>query len=320
MSNKPRRYRTLSAYLKERYGGPAQKVIVNAGLSCPTRDGVKGTGGCTYCSPESLLSYSYEGGDTVTEQIERGIAHVRNMRSGPRAERFIAYFQTNTSTYGDIGRLKKLYREAAGHPAVVAICVSTRPDALGTEVLDLFTELKKETDLWLELGLQSANDETLRRIGRGHTVKEFRDAATNAKARGIDVVAHVIAGLPGEGRVEFLDTVRFVADLGLWGIKFHQLDIVKGAPMEEAYNKGEIPLLSLEEYTSIVVESLEILPSEVVVHRLLGRTHKEDLIAPLWSLKARGVRAGIDKLLEERGTRQGARYREVRQGPCYKET
>ena len=308
MSGKPRRYTTLSSYLKGRYGGPAQKVIVNAGLSCPTRDGRKGRDGCTYCSPKSLLSYSYEGGDTVTEQIERGIAHVRNMRSGVKAEKFIAYFQTNTSTYGDTRRLRTLYEEAVAHPSVVALCVSTRPDALGKEVLDLFEELSDKTDLWPELGLQSSNDETLKRIGRGHTAGEFSEAALSAKARGIDVVAHVIAGLPGEGREDFLNTVRFVADLGLWGIKFHQLDIVRGAPIEEAYNKGEITLLSLEEYTSIVVESLEILPPEMVVHRLLGRTHKDDLVAPLWSLKARGVRAGIDKVLQERDTRQGARY------------
>ena len=312
MTNKPRRYNTLSSYLKSRYSGPAQKVIVNAGLTCPTRDGRKGTGGCIYCSPKSLLSYSYEGGDTVTEQIERGIAHVRNMRSGPRAEKFIAFFQTNTSTYGDIKVLRALYSEAAAHPSVVALCVSTRPDALGTEVLDLLEELSKEVDLWLELGLQSSNNATLRRIGRGHTAEDFKEASIRATNRGINIVAHVIAGLPGEGREDFLNTVRFVADMALWGIKFHQLDIVKGAPIEELYNKGEITLLSLEEYTSIVVESLEILPPEMVVHRLLGRTHKDDLVAPLWSLKARGVRAGIDKVLEERDTCQGARY--IREG------
>ena len=308
MSGKPPRYRTLSSYLRVRYGAPVQKIIVNAGLTCPTRDGRKGTEGCTYCSPQSLLSYSYEGGSTVTEQIERGINHVRKMRSGVEAEKFIAYFQTNTSTYGDINLLRRLYVEAVRHPNIVALCVSTRPDVLSTEVLDLLEEIAKETDIWLELGLQSSNDATLKRIGRGHTSGEFKDAVVRATNRGINTVAHIIAGLPGEGREDFLNTVRFVADLDLWGIKFHQLDIVKGAPLEEQYNKGEITLLSLEEYTSIVVESLEILPPEMVVHRLLGRTHKDDLIAPLWSLRARSVRAGIDKLLKERETRQGARY------------
>jgi radical SAM protein (TIGR01212 family) len=188
-----KRYNTLSDYLKRRFKEKVYKVTLNAGFTCPTRDGTRGNGGCIYCEPATLVPKDYTPGMSIKEQLEKGIENVRRRH---KAKKFIAYFQVNTNTYADIARLKSLYTEAQRHPKVLALAVSTRPDCVDDKVLELLREFKQLKHLWLELGLQSANDETLKLINRGHTAGDFKDAVLRAAERGIDVCAHLIIGLP----------------------------------------------------------------------------------------------------------------------------
>jgi radical SAM protein (TIGR01212 family) len=310
-------------------------VTIDAGFTCPTRDGTKGQGGCIYCKPSTLVPKDLTPSMSIKDQLTKGIERVRKRH---KAEKFIAYFQVNTNTYSDIDHLKRLYNEAISHPEVTALAVSTRPDCVEDKVLDLLKELKEEKYLWLELGLQSAKESTLRLIKRGHTVEDFRGAVERAAGRGIDVCAHLIIGLPGEEKADIINTVRFISKLPVWGVKFHQLQVVKGTPLEKMYNRGEIKVLrtakdsqktcvstdhnvrnerlyncspqvlDLEDYTALVVDCLELLPPYVVVHRLVGDTPKGFLAAPLWGVNKFVVTDGIERLLQKRGSRQGAKF------------
>ena len=300
------RYNTLSTYLRRRFGCKVYKVTVDGGFTCPTRDGTKSRGGCAYCNPAGLVPKAHKGRRTVTEQIDSGVEWVRK-RHG--AERFIAYFQLNTNTYSDTGRLRDLYEEAVRHPEVAGLCISTRPDCVPDDVLDLLEDIGSRKALWLEMGLQSANDSTLERINRGHTSADFRDAVERARGRGIDVCAHVIFGLPGEREEDMLGTVRFVSELGVWGIKFHQLTVLCGTPLEDAYLNGGLKPLGLEEYVRLVVESLELLPPWVVVHRLSGDAPARYVVAPRWGVNKFIIKERIEGLLEARDTRQGMKWR-----------
>ena len=196
------------------------------------------------------------------------------------------------------------------HPEIVCLAVSTRPDCVDDEVLKLLAGLKEKKHVWLELGLQSANDATLEEINRGHGSWEFKDACERARSFGLDVCAHVILGLPNETREDMLETIRFAVGCGIWGIKFHQLQVLKGTPLEAAYKRGELKLLSLEEYASIVVECLEILPKEVVVHRLSGDAPLKHIIAPNWGANKFMIMDAVTRLMHERKSRQGSRRKE----------
>jgi radical SAM protein (TIGR01212 family) len=299
------RYNKLSDYLKDRFGCRVFKVTLLAGFTCPNRDGTKGTGGCIYCEPKTLVPRDYREGTGIIEQLEAGIEKVRKRH---KAEKFIAYFQVNTNTYADTDRLSGLYKEAARHPDVAALAISTRPDCVADEVLDLLAELKREKHLWLELALQSAHDTTLGVIKRGHTSGDFSRAVERAAKKGIDVCAHIILGLPGEGKSDILDTIRFIARQGVWGVKFHQMQVVRGTPLEGMYDEGFLRPVGLEEYTSLVVDCLELLPPGVVVHRLVGDTPKGYLVAPKWGKNKFEVTGMIEGLLRARGTRQGAQF------------
>ncbi len=296
------RYYPLSRYLKERFGRRVQRVTLYCGFSCPNRDGTISEGGCIYCVPETLLPAAYSSGMTVTEQLNTG---TRLLGRRYRADKFIAYFQINTNTYAPIERLEGLYREALRHPQVVALCISTRPDCIGPAVLELLARLKEEKHLWIELGLQSAHNRTLELINRGHSVEDFLKAVELTKAYGIEVCTHLILGLPRETKEDMLHTVRLVAELGLWGVKFHQLDVIRGTRLEALYREGFFKPLELEAYAECVVESLELLPPKTTIHRLCGSTPAEHLVAPLWSLDKERVRKRIEELLKERDTFQG---------------
>ena len=300
----PKLYNPLSQYLKDRFGCRVYKVTVDTGLSCPNRDGTKGVGGCDYCVSSALLPKALATGTDVKSQLDEGIAYVRGRH---KAEKFIAYFQVNTSTHAPVEELEKLFR-AALIPEVACVAVSTRPDCLGDDVLALLSEIKKERPLWVELGLQSANDATLERVNRGHTAAEFRDAVIRAAAAGIDICAHAIIGLPGEERADVIDTMRFIASLPVWGIKFHQLQVLKGTRMEEAWLKGEVKTRTLDEYADIVVECLEVLPPEVVVHRLSGDAPLRYIVAPKWGGGKFRIIDRIVGLMNEKKTFQGAKY------------
>jgi hypothetical protein len=299
-----KRYYPLSDYLKERFNRKVRKVSVDGGFTCPNRDNTVASGGCVYCEPDTLRRKGAGPDLSVTAQIDAGMAMLSRNR---RADACIAYFQVNSSTYGPIERLRPLYEEALLHPLVAGISIATRPDCVGEEVLDLLAGLSSGTELWLELGLQSANDSTLARLNRGHTVKDFTGAFERASRRGLKVVAHVMAGLPFEPPDAIVDTARLLADIGVWGVKFHQLQVIKGTRLEKAFLHGEIPILELEEYARLVVECLELLPPDSVIHRLAADAPPEFLAAPAWEGGKRGVIRRIEDMLLERGTRQGAR-------------
>lgn len=302
-----RLYYPLSEYLKGLFGCKVFKVTVDAGFSCPNRDGTKRLGGCVYCESATLVPKDHQGSIDVTSQLDTGIERVRSRH---KAEKFIAYFQINTNTHAPVDFLRTLYSEAL-RPDIAGIAVSTRPDCVNEDVAGLFAELKEKTRLWVELGLQTANDKTLEAINRGHTASDFEDAAARLASRGIDVTAHVIVGLPGEGRAEVLKTMDFVSKLPLRGIKFHQLQVIKGTRLEESYLKGGVEVLSLEEYASIVADCLEVLPPGLVIHRLSGDAPKSFLVAPKWGANKFMIAERILGLLKDRKTYQGARFKET---------
>jgi radical SAM protein (TIGR01212 family) len=302
----PRLYNSLSAHLKDRFGCRVFKVTIDTGLSCPNRDGTKGSGGCYFCVSSALLPKAFTSGADVRGQLLEGIEYVKKRH---KAEKFIAYFQLNTNTHGPLGELERIFKEAL-IPEVACIAVSTRPDCLGDDVLGLLREIKKERPLWVELGLQSANDSTLEKINRGHTAAEFADAVQRAAGIGLDVCAHAIIGLPGEGRADIINTMNFIASLPVWGIKFHQLQVLKGTRLEEAWKRGEVATLSIDEYAVLVAECLELLPPEMVVHRLSGDAPLRYIVAPRWGAGKFKIIDKITGVMMERKTFQGAKYLE----------
>lgn len=307
----PKLYNSLSAHLKERFGCRVYKVTIDTGLTCPNRDGARGLGGCHFCVSSALLPKAVASAPDVATQLREGIDYVRGRH---KAEKFIAYFQVNTNTHAPVEELERLFREAL-IPEVACIAVSTRPDCVDTPVLELLREIKAVRPLWLELGLQSAKDETLERINRGHTVAEFKAAVVRAVDFGIDVCAHAIIGLPGEERADIIDTMRFIASLPVWGVKFHQLQVLKGTRLEEAWKRGEVRTLDIDEYASLVVECLEELRPDIVVHRLCGDAPVRYIVAPRWNLSKFEIIGKITSAMRERETFQGAKFLE-HQGGC----
>ena len=300
----PELYNSLSSYLKSLFGCKVFKVTLDPGLSCPNRDGSKGVGGGAYCSSSTLLPKDHIPEAQIREQLLSGIEYVRKRH---KAEKFIAYFQVNTNTHAPVDELKRLYEQAL-IPEVAAIAVSTRPDCLSNEVLDILCWLKTKKHLWLELGLQSANDATLALINRGHTKADFEGAAKRATQRGLDVCAHIIIGLPGEGEKDALETTSFLNGLPIKGIKFHQLQIVRGTALEALWNKGEVRTQSLKEYASVMVKCIERLRGDIIIHRLCGDVPRQFLVAPVWGRSKFEVIEKITGLMKEQGTHQGALY------------
>ncbi len=306
------RYYPLKEYLARRHGTGAYKVTIDAGFTCPNKDGTLGAdggaGGCAYCAPETLYPNSYDiDTPSIREQLDKGISILEKRR---RVEKFIAYFQLNTNTHAPTEELRAIYAEAVSDERISGWAVSTRPDCVPDETLDLFNELSKRgsnaepLDFWLELGLQSAKDATLARIDRGHSSKAFSDAVLRAAGKGIKVCAHIILGLPGEDKEDILATIRFISELPVWGVKFHQLQVIKGTRLADEYLKGSFSLLSLDEYAELVVECLERLPGDIVIHRLVGDAPQGTQIDP-WGPKKFAVLERIHERLIGKDTRQG---------------
>jgi uncharacterized protein len=297
-------YRDLNSYLKERFGQRVQKVSLDAGLTCPNRDGRLGTGGCLYCNPRGSGTGAWGRGQSITAQMEAGLERL-GRRYG--ASRFIAYFQSFSNTYAPPARLRQLYGEALAFPQVVGLSVGTRPDCLEDEVLEMLADYKRDRLVWLELGLQSAHDATLKQINRGHDVACFADAVRRAAARGLAVVAHVILGLPGEGPREMAATAAYLARLPLHGVKIHLLYVVKDSGLARLYRTGGYTCLEEEEYVRLTVDFIERLPAHLVIHRLTGDPHPEELVAPAWSLNKSRVLQRLREEFARRGSRQGSR-------------
>jgi radical SAM protein (TIGR01212 family) len=298
-------YRDLNGYLRQRFGERVQKITLDAGLTCPNRDGQVGQGGCLYCNARGSGTGAWSRGQSISQQVQEG-----RTRLGRRygADKFIAYFQSFTNTYAPIEHLRALYREALDCPGVVGLSVGTRPDCLSDEVLELLADLNKDYLVWLELGLQSAHDATLKRLNRGHNVACFQEAVTRAAARHLETVAHVILGLPGEGPGETAATAAYLAGLPLQGVKIHLLYVTRDAALASLYQSGVYQCLTEGEYVAAVVDFLELLPPRFIIHRLTGDPHPGELLAPEWCLDKTRVLNLIKTEFARRGSRQGSRW------------
>jgi len=298
---------TLGTDLQRRYGERVHKLAINAGLSCPNRDGSKGRGGCTFCNNASFNPKARQP-PSVAEQIAAGRAVILKRT---RARRYLAYFQAYTNTYGDLAHLADLYAQALAEPDVVGLSVGTRPDCCGPAVLDLLAGLRdRGHEVWLELGLQSAFDATLARVNRGHGVAEYRQALRSARARGLPVCTHLIVGLPGEGQPEALASLDLVLDLGTDGLKLHPLHVVRGTQLANDWRRGAYVPLTMAEYIGIAADLVERTPPQVVYHRLTGTASPDILLTPAWCSKKWAVLNGIEAELRSRGSAQGRRVGE----------
>lgn len=286
-------YTTLNSYLKERFGCKVYKLAIDGGFTCPNRDGTIDTRGCIFCSKGGSGDFAEDRNLSITQQIENGKARVeKKIKDG----KYIAYFQAFTNTYAPIDRLRKLYTEAINHPDIVAVSIGTRPDCLGNDVLQLLDELNQIKPIFVELGLQTIHEETAKYIRRGYTLDVYDNAVEELHNININVVTHIIIGLPNETENDILETVKYVSNV-TDGIKLQLLHILYGTDLADEYSQGKFEVLTLEEYTEIIRKCVEIIPKNVVIHRLTGDGAKKDLIAPLWSADKKNVLNTINKAL-----------------------
>ena len=288
----------LSDVLKQQYGEKIFKICLTSGCTCPNRDGKISLGGCSFCSEGGSGEFASAPGDIDT-QIEEAKERIRNKTS---ASRYIAYFQSFTNTYGDVETLEKLYERVIRRKDIVILSIGTRPDCLGEDVLEMLRRLNEIKPVWIELGLQTMHDETARRVNRGYPLVVFEDALNRLKSLGIQVIVHVIFGLPGETKEDMLQTIRYLATLspGPDGIKLQMLNILRGTELGRQYEEKPFPLLSLDEYTDIAAESISILPEEMVIHRMTGDGPGNILIAPDWVRNKKKVLNTISRKLKEK--------------------
>lgn len=300
-----RHYYSLNDYLKNKYGEKVYKLALNGGMSCPNRDGLIDTRGCIFCSAGGSGDFAQDGSLSVTEQINRARELIRNKYSGSR---YIAYFQAYTNTYAPVEYLRGIYMEALSHPDIVCLSIATRPDCLSPEIIELLAYCNTIKPVWIELGLQTIHPKTAEYIRRGYTLDVFDTAMVRLHNAGIKTIVHMIIGLPGETRADMLSTASYIAKSGSWGIKLQLLHVLRGTDLAADYEKGLFSTLSLEEYTDILMEILEHLPPEMVIHRLTGDGPKKLLIAPLWSANKHNVRNTINQALDKGNILQGRFY------------
>ncbi len=295
-------FRSLNAYLSAMCGERVQKITLDAGLTCPNRDGRVGWGGCIYCNPRGSGTGAQARGYSISRQLEEGIARVGQRY---QARKFMAYFQSFSNTYAPLEELRCLYEEALAHPQVVGLSIGTRPDCLSPELIKLLSSYSRTHLIWLELGLQSSHDRTLQFINRGHDAACFAQAANMTSGSGLHVLAHVILGLPQESRADMLATARFLSALPIDGVKMHLLYVIKDTPLARLYADGLYTPLSQEEYVGLVVDFIELLPPHMVIHRLTGDPHPDELLAPEWCLGKTAVLNQIKNAFSRRRTFQG---------------
>lgn len=291
------RYYSISNYLKEHFGRKTVKLSIDAGFTCPNRDGTVGTGGCAFCSGGG----SGELSSTIEEQIEL-------LKDKWPDAAYLAYFQSFTNTYAPVEELREKYYSALKDPRVKGIAIATRPDCLGDDVLDLLSEINKDYFLWIELGLQSIHNRTTEYLGIGYGLETYDEAMRKLNERGIKVVSHIILGLPGESKQDMMESVEHVCKMGTWGIKLHLLNIVKTARLYQMI-PDYVPFESIDEYTNLVVDLLEIIPPDITIHRLTGDVPRKLLVSPEWSYHKRTILNEINRKLKVRNTHQGAKLK-----------
>ena len=289
--------KTASQYYRERFGCRVYKLSLDGGFTCPNRDGKLGYGGCTFCSASGGGDFAESGTDIVS-QLERAKGRVAFKNKNGK---YIAYFQPFTGTYAPIARLRQLYLSAIGPEEIVGLAIGTRPDCLGDDVIALLREISAVKPVSLELGLQTASDETARRIHRGYDLGVYLDAVKRLKAAGLEVVTHIILGLPGETCQMAVETTRTAVAAGSDGLKFHLLHVLRGTALEQDYLAGAFRCLEMEEYADWLIACLREVPESVTVHRITGDGAKKDLVAPLWSADKKRVLNYLNARLQEAG-------------------
>lgn len=303
-------YYSLDAYCKNTYGEKLYKIALNAGLSCPNRDGTLGTGGCIFCSAGGSGDFAIKTSDypSVTGQLAAGKALFHDK---PTGQRYIAYFQAYTNTYGPLPYLRSIYEAALREPSVAGISIATRPDCIPEEVVTLLVNLKTEFPdkfVWIELGLQTIHEETALFIRRGYSLDVYDRCVTTLQQAGIPVITHIILGLPSETREHVLETISHLNTQGIWGIKLQLLHVLKGTDMATLFEQGAYVPLTMDAYPDLVIDCLEQLSPHIVVHRVTGDGPRDLLLAPLWSLNKRGVLNDLHHRMKQRNAYQGRLY------------
>ena len=295
----------LNDFLKEKFNEKIYKVSLDGGFTCPNRDGKVSRGGCIFCSENGSGDFTATKLKSIHAQIEEQIDLVSKKYKG---DKYIAYFQNFTNTYAEVSYLRKIYQEALSHEKIVGLAIATRPDCLGDDVLELLAELNKKTFLWVELGLQTVNDDVAKYFNRAYETGIYKEASEKLNKLNIKFVTHIIIGLPKEENDDYLKTAIFAQNCGTWGIKLHLMYVVKNTPLEKLYLNGDLKVNTKEEYVEKVINILENISPEIVVHRLTGDGDRETLVAPLWSIKKIDVLNSIHKELKRRNTYQGKLY------------
>lgn len=289
-------YLSFNKYLKDKFGQKVYKISLDGGFTCPNRDGKTGTRGCIFCSKGGSGDFAESREMSITEQIESGKKKVeKKIKSG----KYIAYFQAFTNTYAPVEILRQKYEEAINHPDIVALSIATRPDCLGDDVLRLLDEMNKIKPVFVELGLQTIHQKSAKYIRRGYDLSVYDKAVRDLKKIGVNVVVHVILGLPNESENDMLETVKYVCESGANGIKLQLLHVIDGTDLAKDYEKGLFKTLEFDEYVNLIVKCVKIIPKDIVIHRLTGDGAKKDLIAPLWSADKKRVLNAINKELRE---------------------
>lgn len=303
---KEKRYSDYNTYLRKLFGERVQKISVDAGLSCPNRDGSLSKTGCIYCNAKGSGSGASVQGLSIGRQIEAGkIGMIKKYK----AQKFLAYFQSYSNTYTTCARMKQMYDEALACKGMVGMAIGTRPDCVDEEKIALIQSYTAEYLVWLEYGLQSVHEKTLALINRGHDFKAFKKAVALTQGRGINICTHVILGLPGEDRRMMLETARVLGDMGINGVKIHLLYVIKGTPLDRMWQRGDYTCMEQQAYVDMVCDFLELLPAEIIIQRITGDPHADELRAPAWAGRYRETFNMIQDTLEQRDSFQGKRYR-----------
>lgn len=297
-----KKYNRLTEYLKEKFGERTLKICIDGGFTCPNRDGHCGTGGCIFCGERG--SGEHLNRDSISKQVTDFLSSYR----GKRANKFIAYFQNFSNTYDTIDNLKNKYDSALVDNRIVGIAIATRPDCINEDVVKLLKSYTEKYYVWVELGLQTSNDETAKLINRGYNSSVFTEAVALLRQYGIDVVTHIMVGLPGESLDNIKDTVSFINSHDIQGIKIHSTYVTKGTVLEQMYNQGSYTPLSFEDYMEALVYILTHISNSVVIHRISGDAPKEDLVTPDWNVHKKLILNGIDKILNDNNLYQGIYY------------
>lgn len=301
-------YHSFDYMLKERFGEKIYKVALNGGMTCPNRDGTLGNRGCIFCSAGGSGDFAGNRQDSITQQIEKQASSIRQKRG---VAKFIAYFQAYTNTYAPVDYLRKIYTEAISHPDIVAVSIGTRPDCLDKDILQLLDELNQKKPVWVELGLQTVHETTAQYIRRGYPLSCFEQAVSELRKRNLDVIVHTILGLPGENRNDILSTIEYLNHQDIQGIKLQLLHVLKGTDLADDYLAGKFQVYTMEEYLDLVIDCLEHLNPEIVIHRLTGDGPKDLLIAPLWSSAKRTVLNTLHRKCKLQHSFQGKKYKPI---------